>query len=535
MPEITLSIDGVSVTVSEGALVIDAARSAGIDIPHYCYHPALGNPGVCRLCMVEVEGLPKLQVSCRLKAKEGMVVRTNSSAARRAQSSSLEFHLVNHPLDCPVCDQAGECLLQDTYQRCGLYSSTVREDKRHKPKRVKIGERIVFDSERCILCTRCVRFLDEVTKTRELGVFGRGDREEVELCPGRRVDNPYSGNIVDICPVGALTDADFRFQVRVWYLAGTASVCPGCARGCSIFVHSNVQRPWHAGGRRVVRLKPRFNPEVNGYWICDEGRYGCKSIDSPSRLKAPSLLKDGKVGAISWEDATKLVSAELAELCRAKGPQGLAVILSGTLSNEDLFAAKRLFIERLKAGHVLLRPGPDQLGEEDGLLRRKEKVPNLRGAQALGFGTAIRESSWEKILAGLTSGEIWGLYVVDRDPLAVWGAEAGEALLGLPFTLHQAANANRFTRAARWVLPSTSYAEEDATFTNFQGRTQRARKAVAPLGEARPDWRIFGGLLAALGAEFPYGSARSVFEALAGERSDLVGLDFELAPDGEPR
>jgi len=212
------------------------------------------------------------------------------------------------------------------------------------------------------------------------------------------------------------------------------------------------------------------------------------------------------------------------------------VVLSGTLSNEDAFAAKKLFLERLQAGHVLLRPGPDQLGEEDGLLRRKEKVPNLAGAQALGFGKLVGESSWDAIKAGILSGRIWGLYVVDRDPLALWGEGMRRALAGLPFTLHQAVNASAFTQLARWALPSCSYSEEDATFTNFQGRVQRARAALAPLGEARPDWRIFFDLLAAAGeqpARERYGSARAVFEALALEAPAFAGMDFDLPEDGE--
>jgi NADH-quinone oxidoreductase subunit G len=534
MAEVSLTIDGVCVSVPEGTLLIEAARNAGIDIPHYCYHPALGNPGVCRLCMVEVEGAPKLQVACRLPAKAGMVVKTRSAAAKRAQSSALEFHLVNHPLDCPVCDQAGECLLQDYYQRHGLYPSSVREDKLHKPKRVELGPGVMLDAERCVLCTRCVRFLDEVTGTRELGVFSRGEQEEIALTPGKRLDNPYSGNVVDLCPVGALTERDFRFQVRVWYLESTSSVCTACARGCSIALQTNPGRRWHAGGRRAVRIKPRVNASVNGYWICDEGRASCRSVDARTRLSAPSMLRDGKAGAVAWDDAEKLVAAELSELCRTRGPKGLAVVLSGTLSNEDLYAAKQLFVERLGAGRILVKPGPDGLGEGDGLLRRTEKVPNLRGAEALGFGKTVQESSWDSILEGILSGEIWGLWAVDRDPLAVWGAKGQVALSKLSFTLHQAVHANVFTGAARWALPSVSHAEEDATFTNFQGRVQRARQALRPLGSARPDWKIFGGVLRALGAQFPHEDAASVFTDMALKEPAFKGLAFDLPPDGAP-
>ncbi|HAH05844.1 MAG TPA: hypothetical protein DCM05_04830 [Elusimicrobia bacterium] len=532
MAEVKLTIDGISVNAHEGALVIDAARSAGIHIPHYCYHPALGNPGVCRLCLVEVEGAPKLQVACRLPVKDGMVVKTRSEAAKKAQAFSVELHLVDHPLDCPVCDQAGECLLQDYYQRHALHSSSVREDKLHKPKRVELGPNVMLDAERCILCTRCVRFLDEITGTRELGVFQRGEEGEIALTPGKRLDNPYAGNVVDLCPVGALTERDFRFQVRVWYLKSTPTLCTGCARGCSILLQTNPERRWHAGGRRAVRIKPRVNSSVNGWWICDEGRASWKAVDAPSRLKTPSWLKSGKAGAMAWEDAEKLLAAELAELCRVRGPEGLAVVLSGTLSNEDLYAAKKLFVERLRAGRLLVKPGPDQLGEEDGLLRRQARVPNLRGAQALGFGAALKECSWDSLLEDVLSGKVWGLWAVGRDPLAVWGEKGPAALSKLELTVHQAVHASAFTQAARWVLPSASWAEQDATFTNFQGRVQRARKALEPLGASRPDWRIFGGILRSLGGAWPHESPEPVFAELSLKEPAFAGLGFELPPEG---
>ena len=272
---------------------------------------------------------------------------------------------------------------------------------------------------------------------------------------------------------------------------------------------------------------------MNGYWICDEGRYGYKSVDD-LRVPKPSLLSDGKAGAMAWEDAFKLAAGELSELCRTRGHQGLAVVLSGSLSNEDIYAARELFVERLKAGHILLQPGPDQLGEEDGLLRRKERVPNLRGAQALGFGTAIRESSLDEIRKGLLSGDIWGVYAVDRDPQTVLGDGIREALLALPFSLHQTANSNAFTQSARWVLPSCSYAEEDATFVNFEGRAQRVRRALRPFGESKPDWEIFAGLLRALGSAFEHEDAASVFGALSSKEPSFRGLMFDLPPNGEP-
>ncbi|MBI3297391.1 MAG: (2Fe-2S)-binding protein [Elusimicrobia bacterium] len=516
---VKFKLDGKDVEAPEGQLVIDAADKEGVEIPRYCYHPGLGNPGVCRLCVCEVAGAPKPQMSCRTTVKEGLVVSTNSPAAKRAQAASLEFHLANHPLDCPVCDRAGECELQDYYQGYGLYKSTVREDKRHKEKRKSIGPTVVLDQERCIQCTRCTRFLDNVTKTSEMGIFGRGDRSVVDVYPGMEVDNAYSGNIVDICPVGALTDKDFRFSVRVWYLDRAPSVCTGCARGCAIEVHTNTERPWHTEGRRVARLKPRFNPEVNGWWMCDEGRYSYKSADSDTRLKASSRLgQDGAPVETSPADAAKGIAAELTRLVAERGAQGLAFVLSGTLSNEDLFAAKALIAKLgVPAANVALAPGPEQLGEADDLLRRAEKVPNLEGARALGFDTA-------RPLTELSPDRFWGVWAVDRAVPAGWDK--------LPFTVWQGPNAVRFTGAARWVLAAAHCFEEDATAANFQGRLQRLRQAVPPLGDSQPDWAWFGSVLRALGGEFPHQDAASIFAALTAEEPAFRGLAFELPDEG---
>lgn len=487
------TLNGKEVEAPEGTLVIDAAQKAGVEIPHYCYHPALGNPGNCRLCVVEVQGAPKPMVSCRLPVKEGLVVKSNSEAALRAQSASLEFHLANHPLDCPVCDQSGECGLQDYYMKVGRYESAVREDKLHKEKRLAIGPHVMLDQERCILCTRCTRFTDKVTKTHELGIFGRGHSEFIDLVPGKTLDNAYSGNVVDICPVGALTDRDFRYKVRVWYLDKTDSICPGCSRGCSIEVHTSTKRPWHNDGRRVARLKPRFNPDVNGHWICDEGRYGFKSLDE-DRLGRVLRLKPSRQ-ELSWEKALDEVGAALKKGIAARGCEGLAVVASGALSNEDWKAFSELFVDTLKAGRFLFAPEPDQVGEQDDLLRRREKVPNLKGGEALGFGTRIPSASWDELAKDLQSGRVWGLYIIERDTAKVW-MEKAPSLLGKPdLVVFQGPNNGATGDLAHYRLPATAYVEEEGHFTNVEGRVQGYERALEPLGSARPDWAIFGGLL----------------------------------------
>jgi len=468
------TLNGKTIEAPEGQLVIEAARQNGVDIPHYCYHPALGNPGNCRLCIVEVEGAPKPMVSCRLPVKEGLVVRSDSDAAKRAQASSLELHLVNHPLDCPVCDQAGECGLQDYYMKYGRYESQVREDKRHKEKRKKIGKHVVLDQERCVLCTRCTRFTEQVTKTNELGIFGRGATERVDLAPGKTLDNNYSGNVIDICPVGALTDYDFRFKVRVWYLDKTDSICPNCSRGCNTQVHTNTKRPWHNEGRRVARVKPRYNPDVNGYWLCDEGRFGFKGLDEKRLGRVMRLKPERK--ELAWEAAL----SELAPLLRRPD---LAVVASGMLSNEDWAAFKRVFVDALKVKHIYFSAEPDQVGVEDDLLLRRDRVANLKGAEALG-------------LKSCTLGELKtakALYVIERDVTALLDLSKIEfAVFQAPYKMGPLAD------SADWRLPSTAYVEEDGHFTNFQGKVQRYQRALDPIGQARPDWRIFEDLAVAL-------------------------------------
>jgi NADH-quinone oxidoreductase subunit G len=484
---IEFSLDGRPLSALEGETVLEAAERAGVRIPHYCWHRALGNPGNCRMCIVEVEGTPKPQVSCRLLARDGLVVRSVTPAARRAQSSALELHLVDHPLDCPVCDQSGECGLQDYYMDIGRYRSAMREDKAHAAKRVPIGPHIMLDQERCILCTRCTRFTAQVSKSHELGIFGRGHSEVVNLVPGRTLDNPYSGNLADVCPVGALTDRDFRFQVRVWYLDETDSICPGCSRGCAISAHTSTKRPWHNKGRRLARLKPRYNPEINGHWICDEGRYGFADFDS-DRLGKVMRFKP-ETAELSWAAALREAAAGLREVAA-----GLAVVASGDLSNEDWKAFKKLFVDALKVNRFLFTPELDQVGAEDELLRRREKVPNLEGGKTFGFGTQIESTNWEALAKDIEAGNIRGLYVVDRDPLKVWVEKGRKLLESLDLLVYQGSRKGLTGDLAHFRLPATAWLEEEGHFTNFQGKVQSYRRALEPLGAAKPDWEIFAGL-----------------------------------------
>ena len=476
---VKFKLNGREVEADEGRLVIDAAKDEGVEIPHYCYHPALGNPGNCRMCIVEVAGAPKPQVSCRTGVREGMDVRSDSDVAKRAQASALELHLVNHPLDCPVCDQSGECGLQDYYMKVGQYQSQVREDKQHKDKRITAGPHVMLDQERCILCTRCTRFVDDVTKTHELGIFRRGHEERIELTPGKVLDNDYSGNVVDICPVGALTDRDFRYKVRVWYLDKTDSVCPGCSRGCNISVHTNTARPWHNDGKRVARLKPRHNPDVNGYWMCDDGRYGFGSLDK-DRLGRVLRVTPQKRD-VAWEAAAEEIAPKLKE-------GGVAFVASGMLSNEDWAAAKSLFA----GAKFYFTPEPDQVGDEDKLLKKKDKVPNLKG-------TDLTSGSFDELAKELEAGKVKTLYIVERDLGKIWGEERAKALIAkAAFSVFQGPNKCAISESVHYRLPATAYVEESGHFTNFEGKVQGYKKALDPIGEARPDHEIFGLIAAAL-------------------------------------
>jgi NADH-quinone oxidoreductase subunit G len=472
---VKFKLNGKEVEAEQGRLLIDAAKDVGVEIPHYCYHPALGNPGNCRMCIVEVAGAPKPQVSCRTGVREGMDVKSDSEIAKRAQASALELHLVNHPLDCPVCDQSGECGLQDYYMKIGQYQSSVRENKQHKGKRIEAGPHVMLDQERCILCTRCTRFVDNVTKTHELGVFGRGHSERIEVTPGMVLDNDYSGNVVDICPVGALTDRDFRYKVRVWYLDKTDSVCPGCSRGCNISVHTNTKRTWHNDGKRVARLKPRVNMDVNGHWMCDDGRYGFGSLDK-DRLGRVLRMTPQKQD-VSWETAASEIAAGLAG-------GAAAFVASGMLSNEDWAAAKELFA----GAKFYFSPEPDQVGDEDAILKKREKVPNLKAAEALG----LKSGSFDELAQDLEAGRVKSLYIVERDLGKVWGEERAKALVSkAAFSVFQGPNKCALSEAVSYRLPATAYVEENGGFTNFEGKVSAYKKALDPIGDARPDHEIF--------------------------------------------
>jgi NADH-quinone oxidoreductase subunit G len=524
-----LTIDGQELEVAPGTNLIEAARQAGVDVPHYCYHPGLAVAGQCRLCMVDIEKNPRPQIACNTQAADGMVVHTQSERVLDLRRSIMEFHLINHPLDCPVCDQAGECWLQIYYMKHGLYEPRMADDKVRKPKAVPLGPHVMLDAERCILCSRCVRFCDEITATGELGIFHRGDHSEIGLFPGTMLDNGYTGNVIDICPVGALTDRDFRFQVRVWYLDATRSICPGCARGCNIEIHTSRSRPHHNQGRRVARLKPRHNPDVNRWWMCDAGRYGFRWLDDDTRLTAPLVRRDGRPAPATWDEAL----AGLAQALGRHGPEAVGVIASPDLSNEDLYVLREL-ARRLSLRHVDFRVPPRRPGVGDNLLLRADRHPNTRGVEACLDGAGGLDA--RSMLAAAAAGRIKLLWVLHHDLLdSAWPEADVRAALGAVETLvFQGPAANAVTEAAHLVLPSAAYAERDGTFTNCDGRVQRFRAALPPLGEALPDWDILvrlGRILGADGPAFAAERAERVFAALAAAVPGFAGMSYRALGD----
>ena len=524
MPKLT--IDGKEVEVAAGTNLIEAARQAGVEVPHYCYHPGLSIAGQCRLCMVDIEKNPRPQIGCNTQAADGMVVHTQTERVLETRKSIMEFHLVNHPLDCPVCDQAGECWLQIYYMRHGLYDPRMVDEKVHKPKAVPLGPHVILDAERCILCSRCVRFCDEVTKTGELGIFNRGDHSEIGLFPGKTLENNYSGNVIDICPVGALTDRDFRFQVRVWYLDTGRSICNGCARGCNVEVHTSRRRPHHNQGRRIARLKPRHNPDVNQWWMCDVGRYGFGWIDDDSRLLAPLRRTGGADAALGWDEAV----TALAEAVKRYRPEEIGILASPQMSNEDLFVVRRL-AEGLGVKNLDVRVAPRGAGDEDDFLIRADKNPNSRGAELIGIAPGEGGLDAAGMLGAAREKKLKLLWVFHHDlGAAAWTeGDVLAALDGAETVIFQGTNANDASARAHLVVPSAAYVEREGTFTNFEGRVQRFRTALEPLGEARPDWLILSMIGKALGFQDPVFSAEraeQVFNALAAAVPAFAGMTY---------
>ena len=469
----TLTVNGREVTVPQGTPIIRAAAMVGVNVPHFCYHPALSAPANCRMCLVEVERARKLEPACYLKCTDGMVVHTESEKVVAARRAVLEFILVNHPVDCPICDQAGECKLQDYYLAYDAQPSRLRTGKVAKAKVYPIGPNVIYDGERCILCTRCVRFCDQITGTSELSVVERGDHSEIRTFPGRELDNPYSMNVTDICPVGALTTKDFRFKCRVWLLSSTDSICTGCSKGCNVHME-------HFQGE-VQRYRPRFNPEVNEYWMCDEGRLSYKELHS-------DRVSDIRLGAdtgLKWPRAARQLAGQLQQHAGS-----IALAVSAQCSLENLYAAKEFAETTLGGATVYWTGRPD--GHSDELLIQSDKNPNTAGVRTV-FGADTMARGAGQLLADLEAGRVKALYMMGSElPFDSEGRRRFTDAAGkLGFFVLQASRAADLASIAGVVLPSATHAEQDGTFINSDGIVQPAYGAFEPTGQALPDWAIF--------------------------------------------
>ncbi len=500
---VSVTIDGVQVAVPKGTTIIEAAKQAGVLVPHYCYHPSLPSPAVCRMCLVEVEKAPKLLPACVTAVAEGQVVQVESPKAKDARRSVLEFLLINHPLDCPICDQSGECELQDYVFQEGRGGTRYGEyAKRYSPVE-DFGPDILYVPNRCILCTRCVRFMENVADEPVLNVSERGDRAFIGIAEDQPLDHPWAGNVVDLCPVGSLLSKDFLHKARAWDLDKTASVCPGCTQGCNISVDTRDDV--------VVRLRPRPNLDVNRHFICDYGRANYRWMNRGDRVEAPLVRDGGRHIATGWDTALDRFGQLL------RGTRGPVVILaSGRASTESLGLVRHLLDERPGTAVVQVPLGEEApLPGVPGLALRRERAPNVAGAELLGYGR-----DWAGALSAARDAAI--VIVLDADL-----TEADESVLAaargalvLLATVPPAALQN-----AELILPVTTMVEENGVYVNRDGRAQRFQQAKGPPGMARPAWWIAGEVLAGPGPDADAPATADQAFALLGRRWPvLAGL-----------
>jgi NADH-quinone oxidoreductase subunit G len=508
---VTLTIDGQEVTVPKGTTLLDAAKQVGENVPHYCYHPGLSSPAMCRLCLVEVEGAPKPMASCVTQAMDGQVVKTQSELALDVREGVLEFYLVNHPLDCPICDMSGECNLQDYVHEEGRKHGRSRE-----PKRVfgrdDFGGDVLFYGDRCVMCTRCVRFMNEMERDSRLTVVERGNRSVIDTFFDEGLEGTnWHGNIVDICPVGALVSKDFLYKARAWDLAHTPSVCPSCSQGCNIDLHTR--------DNLVQRIKPRENLDVNGWWMCDYGRANYEWINHGHRIEAPLVRDGGAARAMGWKDALGAL------LERAGGTGKVKAVVSPFASNEDLGAFAAL-VNELGGGDIVYRstqaPEEVPLKGFPQLARRRELAPNGAGAELVG-AKRVGGDDGKGGLDGVATHD--GIVLVLGDALADQGADFGK---NASLYVYFGARGGPATEGAHFVLPVTTFAEQEGTFTNLHGRVQRFWPGITAPGAARPAWFVVGALLSARsgGAMAPRSAAES-FAQLGTQVPAFSGLTYD--------
>lgn len=495
---VRITIDGRTLEVEAGKTIIQAAHEAGITIPYYCYHPGMVVDGNCRICLVEIEKQPKLAVACKTPVAEGMVIHTSSSKVYDGRRHVLEFLLIHHPIDCPVCDQAGECKLQDYYYDYDLARSRFKDRKNKKPKVVPLGPHVMFDAERCILCSRCVRFTRDITETNELLISGRGDRSVIALAGGKTLDNPYSMNVVDICPVGALTSRDFRFKKRVWFLETKPGVCPGCSRGCAIHIDYEPRE------NRIYRIRPRRNLWINQYWMCDDGRFTYRRAVE-NRLRVPHV----EGASVSWEKALDIARRLWSDAI--EHAQRVGVILSPSLTLEELYAIRLLTVSK---GTVEFLIGEDYTPEdgystvEDDFLIEGDKHPNRRGVSLL-FGEDL--------------GQVKDLLRFDL--LLVFGRALRNFKGDLPPAIVISPVFDPVIRRVKVALPGGTSFEKSGSFLNSQGILQGFPAVLKRDPESKSELEIIAELGETIGIPIPK-EVEAIFQKLSQNFPQLNGYPF---------
>lgn len=530
---VNVQINGKWHQFPKGTRMIEACRQVNALVPHYCYHPKLSSPGNCRMCLVEmglpprplpgttpekdehgfakISWSPRPVIACANTVSEGMGVRTEGKLSEECRRGVMELLLINHPLDCPICDQAGECRLQEFSVEHGTGGSRFREEKVKKAKNVDIGPRIRLDDERCIMCSRCVRFTAEIADDPVLGFTDRGSHTELSVHPGKRLENNYSLNTVDICPVGALTSNDFRFQMRVWFLRETKSICTKCGRGCNTEIGSRE--------REVFRQTPRENNDVNSTWMCDQGRLDFHFVNSEYRLSQPLIKLDDKHQPATWKQAI----ARTAEALKAAKPGETAIVASARMTNEELYLVKCL----ARALNIEQCDVVPRTGGGDNYLRADDLNPNTAGARViLGIEPG---SKLAQIAEGVRDGRIKVLLALGENVMKA-GFESGD-LWKLDFLAQSHILANSTAEKSHVVLPGASYAEKRGSMINVTGRLQRLGKAIEPPGEARDDWEILRDLVLAVSGSNGLHSVDDVFKQLAGEFEIFRGLTLRAIGD----
>ncbi len=521
----SFELDGKTVEFEPGEKILSAAMRAGIQIPHYCYHPGMSVVATCRMCMVDVIDMgngrpaPKLQTSCSMDAVEGMRVETMNEKVKDAKELVMEYLLINHPLDCPICDQSGECVLQDYSFEFGSGKSEMEYSKRVYGWR-DIGTFVALERNRCIHCTRCDRFTREITGTNEFGMFNRGHELTVDTYSDRPMTNQFQGNMADICPVGAITEKEFRFKRRVWKLKKTPSICVGCSTGCNVTIEYDKNE--------VFRLKPRDNPDVNRWWMCDQGRLTYKDLNIRENRIAHPLGKTAEgFQEISWENAFSAIREKISELQPTSNE--VMGLVDTHASNEELYLFKKLLKEGFDSDQLFF---PDLEWEQPvsdffiNSLITSDKSPNRAGARMLGLkGAKSSEEVTSKIPTGTKVLLVFGKPFEDENLLS----QAGN----IPLVINIAAWQSGWSETADVTLPGRLHSEKDATYTNKAGRVQRVNIATRAFHKTRPDWMILCGLMELLDVDNKADSAKAVFQELSEIEKAFQGLQWEsIGSDG---